>query len=292
MGIELITGMGGTNHVDSEDVGALNAELIGNGNYLLSGCEVTMTDANTCHVAAGELLLQGRHVRIKGAGEDVSIGNGQAGYNQRYLICLVYSKATSGIETVGLQAFAGAKTTGTATDPAVAAGSILGGDTNVVVPLARLELTGLSVGTPAVMLDSVKGLVALGAETKKLGDSVSQAKKDIAANTKKITQSPGEWRYLYGSATSNDKVCYRKTNNVVEVTIDSSKGTENDWQVGTLPAGYRPSADVYVSAVATSKWTLSDHTAYLQVKSNGIVWCGRKYADGNGRILGYVSYLV
>lgn len=188
MGIELITGMGGTNHVDSEDVGALNAELIGNGNYLLSGCEVTMTDANTCHVAAGELLLQGRHVRIKGAGEDVSIGNGQAGYNQRYLICLVYSKATSGIETVGLQAFAGAKTTGTATDPAVAAGSILGGDTNVVVPLARLELTGLSVGTPAVMLDSVKGLVALGAETKKLGDSVSRdgewyvAKVGSAAN--------------------------------------------------------------------------------------------------------------
>ncbi len=174
MGIELITGMGGTNHVDSEDVGALNAELIGNGNYLLSGCEVTMTDANTCHVAAGELLLQGRHVRIKGAGEDVSIGNGQAGYNQRYLICLAYNKATSGIETVELQAFAGAKTTGTATDPAVAVGSILGGDTNVVVPLARLELTGLSVGTPAVMLDSVKGLVALGAETKKLGDSVSQ----------------------------------------------------------------------------------------------------------------------
>lgn len=188
MSIELITGMGGTNHVDSEDVGALNAELIGNGNYLLSGCEVTMTDANTCHVAAGELLLQGRHVRIKGAGEDVSIGNGQAGYNQRYLICLVYSKATSGIETVGLQAFAGAKTTGAATDPAVSAGSILGGDTNVVVPLARLELTGLSVGTPAVMLDSVKGLAALGAETKKLGDSVSRegewyvAKVGSAAN--------------------------------------------------------------------------------------------------------------
>lgn len=188
MGIELITGMGGTNHVDSEDVGALNAELIGNGNYLLSGCEVTMTDANTCHVAAGELLLQGRHVRIKGAGEDVSIGNGQAGYNQRYLICLVYSKATNGIETVGLQAFAGTKTTGTATDPAVAVGSILGGDTNVVVPLARLELTGLSVGTPAVMLDSVKGLVALGAETKKLGDSVSQNTKAIASQpvTKRI----------------------------------------------------------------------------------------------------------
>jgi len=230
MGIELITGMGGTNHVDSEDVGALNAELIGNGNYLLSGCEVTMTDANTCHVAAGELLLQGRHVRIKGAGEDVSIGNGQAGYNQRYLICLVYSKATSGIETVGLQAFAGAKTTGTATDPAVAAGSILGGDTNVVVPLARLELTGLSVGTPAVMLDSVKGLVALGAETKKLGDSVSRAKDYVVEQGVK-----GDWQYVKWA--SGRAECSRS----MEVSITK---TGNYWLPEiNLPFAFRKTAN-------------------------------------------------
>ena len=230
MGIELITGIGGTNHVDSEDVGALNAELIGNGNYLLSGCEVTMTDANTCHVAAGELLLQGRHVRIKGAGEDVSIGNGQAGYNQRYLICIVYSKATSGIETVELQAFAGAKTTGTATDPAAAVGSILGGDTNVVVPLARLELTGLSVGTPAVMLDSVKGLVALGAETKKLGDSVSRAKDYVVEQGVK-----GDWQYVKWA--SGRAECSRS----VEVSITK---TGNYWLPEiNLPFAFRKTAN-------------------------------------------------
>lgn len=248
MSIELITGMGGTNHVDSEDVGALNAELIGNGNYLLSGCEVTMTDANTCHVAAGELLLQGRHVRIKGAGEDVSIGNGQAGYNQRYLICLVYSKATSGIETVGLQAFAGAKTTGTATDPAVAAGSILGGDTNVVVPLARLELTGLSVGTPAVMLDSVKGLVALGAETKKLEDSVSQK--------------------LHGSKKFSGTASYWKGEYNLPVTVDIGKtlaSADYELIITVYTPGIISAASIKskgVSSFEVHVWTTQDVSGY------------------------------
>ena len=107
-----------------------------------------------------------------------------------------------------------------------------------------------------------------------------------------MKQSPGKWKYLYGSESTNNKVRYRKTNNVVEVSVDSEKGTDSDWKVGTLPVGFRPSVDVFVSAVASSGWSLSDHTGYLQVKSNGVVYCGRKYADGNGRILGYVSYLV
>lgn len=258
MGIELITGMGGTNHVDSEDVGALNAELIGNGNYLLSGCEVTMTDANTCHVAAGELLLQGRHVRIKGAGEDVSIGNGQVGYNQRYLICLVYSKATSGIETVGLQAFAGAKTTGTATDPAVAAGSILGGDTNVVVPLARLELTGLSVGTPAVMLDSVKGLVALGAETKKLGDSVSHE--------------------TFRAAGIDSDRCGK----VVCVSIAKSLSIPDAWgtyTICTLPEGFRPRRTI---TAPTSLQESSNNDVTVVFTASGDVYVQGKGTSWSG----------
>ena len=264
MSIELITGMGGTNHVDSEDVGALNAELIGNGNYLLSGCEVTMTDANTCHVEAGELLLQGRHVRIKGAGEDVSIGNGQAGYNQRYLICLVYSKATSGIETVGLQAFAGAKTTGTATDPAVAAGSILGGDTNVVVPLARLELTGLSVGTPAVMLDSVKGLVALGAETKKLGDSVSQL-----SESKAVTLQSG--------------ITYEVSGNVVIVNVYNVTYNGSGRRFGPMPTGLRPRSTRYGVINSGSNAGI----VYVDTSGNIDVWAG-----SNGTYTGQVVYTV
>ena len=68
---ELITGRGGTDHVDSEDFGAFNVVTLGDGTYILSGCSMVMKTATTLHIAAGELLMQGRHVRIKGAGEDV-----------------------------------------------------------------------------------------------------------------------------------------------------------------------------------------------------------------------------
>lgn len=79
---ELITGRGGTDHVDSEDLGAFNAVTLGDGTYILSGCSMTMKTATTLHIAAGELLMQGRHVRIRGAGEDVDVAVGTTGYNR------------------------------------------------------------------------------------------------------------------------------------------------------------------------------------------------------------------
>lgn len=164
------------------------------------------------------------------------------------------------------------------------------GDYVVVGGVLRKVKSSIAKGS--AIGDSNSTATTVTREIKDVQDSVSQDKKDIAANTKKITQSPGGWLYLYGSATSNDSVRYRKTNNIVEVKIDALKESDSDWKVGTLPAGYRPSTDVFASAVATSGWTLVDHTAYIQVSSNGVLWCRRKGAESNGRIVGYVNYLV
>lgn len=164
------------------------------------------------------------------------------------------------------------------------------GDYVVVGGVLRKVTSSIAKGS--TIGDSNSTATTVTRAIKDVQDSVSQDKRDIAANTKKIAQSPGGWRYLYGSATSVDKVCYRKTNNIVEVSIDCAKSADADWKVGTLPAGYRPSTDLNVSAVATVGWTLSDHTAYILVKSDGVVWCRRKGAESNGRILGYVNYLV
>nr|DAP41708.1 MAG TPA: receptor binding protein [Caudoviricetes sp.] len=164
------------------------------------------------------------------------------------------------------------------------------GDYVVVGGVLRKVKSSIAKGS--AIGDSNSTATTVTREIKDVQDSVSQDKKDIAANTKKITQSPGGWRYLYGSATSVDNVCYRKTNNIVEVLIDCAKNVDSDWKVGTLPVGYRPSTDINVSAVATVGWTLSDHTAYILVKSDGVVWCRRKVAESNGRILGYMNYLV
>lgn len=161
MAIELVTGKAGVPHVDSEDVGAFNAHSLGSGAYIMDGCEVTAKSANSVNIAAGEILWEGRHIRVKGSGESLAVNNGQTGYNRRDLITLNYSKDSSGIESVSFAVVKGTATTGTAADPSVKVGSILAGDTSAVIPFARITLSGLSVATPTVLLGSLPSLVSL-----------------------------------------------------------------------------------------------------------------------------------
>lgn len=170
MAIELVTGKAGVPHVDSEDVGAFNAYSLGSGAYIMSGCEVMAKSANSVNIAAGEILWEGRHIRVKGSGESLAVDNGQTGYNRRDLITLNYAKDPNGIESVSFAVVKGTATTGTAADPSVKVGSILAGDTSAVIPFARITLSGLSVATPTVLLGSLPSLVSL-------RDSVSQALK-------------------------------------------------------------------------------------------------------------------
>lgn len=161
MAIELVTGKAGVPHVDSEDVGAFNAYSLGSGAYIMSGCEVTAKSANSVNIAAGEILWEGRHIRVKGSGESLAIDNGQTGYNRRDLITLNYAKDSNGIESVSFAVVKGTATTGTAADPSVKVGSILAGDTSAVIPFARITLSGLSVATPTVLLGSLPSLASL-----------------------------------------------------------------------------------------------------------------------------------
>lgn len=170
MAIELVTGKAGVPHVDSEDVGAFNAYSLGSGAYIMSGCEVTAKSANSVNIAAGEILWEGRHIRVKGSGESLAVDNGQTGYNRRDLITLNYAKGSNGIESVSFAVVKGTATTGTAADPSVKVGSILAGDMSAVVPFARITLSGLSVATPTVLLGSLPSLASL-------RDSVSHALK-------------------------------------------------------------------------------------------------------------------
>lgn len=186
MAIELVTGKAGVPHVDSEDVGAFNAHSLGSGAYIMDGCEVTAKSANSVNIAAGEILWEGRHIRVKGSGESLAVDNGQTGYNRRDLITLNYSKDSSGIESVSFAVVKGTATTGTAADPSVKVGSILAGDTSAVIPFARITLSGLSVATPTVLLGSLPSLASL-------RDSVSQAlfKKVTYTSDKQNIESGG-----------------------------------------------------------------------------------------------------
>ena len=169
---ELITGRGGTDHVDSEDFGAFNAVTLGDGTYILSGCSMSMKTATTLHIAAGELLMQGRHVRIKGAGEDVDVAVGTTGYNRNDIVALHY-KQEGGIESVSVEVVAGTPTTGAASDPELGGGSILNGDAEAYAAIARVPIAGLAPSEPVVLVGGLKSNSQLAESISALGDSVS-----------------------------------------------------------------------------------------------------------------------
>ena len=231
MAIELVTGRAGVPHVDSEDVGAFNAHSLGSGAYIMSGCEVTAKSANSVNIAAGEILWEGRHIRVKGSGESLAVDNGQTGYNRRDLITLNYAKDSNGIESVSFAVVKGTATTGTAADPSVKVGSILAGDTSAVIPFARITLSGLSVATPTVLLGSLPSLVSL-------RDSVSLI---------------DGW-YVYG--INGIKVAIKEVSVTVSISwlyIDSIYG--GDMQSAKLPDGVFSAAPACSASIAQASAT-------------------------------------
>lgn len=153
---ELITGAKGTAHVTSAQQGAINAYTIGPGAYIISGCAATMPAANTLHIAAGYLLVQGRFVQVTAT--DLTIANGTQGQKRHDLACLSYSSnGNPVVETSPLEVVQGTASTNPV-DPIVT-GSILNGDATAQIPLWRVVLDGITP-TVAQIATSINGLPA------------------------------------------------------------------------------------------------------------------------------------
>ena len=133
---------------------------------------MAMKTASTLHIAAGELLMQGRHVRIKGAGEDLDVAVGTTGYNRNDLVALHY-KQEGGIESVSVEVVAGTPSTGAASDPELGGGSILNGDAEAYVAIARVPIVGLAPSEPVALVGGLKSNSQLAERISAIGDSVS-----------------------------------------------------------------------------------------------------------------------
>lgn len=262
MAIELVTGKAGVPHVDSEDVGAFNAYSLGSGAYIMSGCEVTAKSANSVNIAAGEILWEGRHIRVKGSGESLAVDNGQTGYNRRDLITLNYAKDTNGIESASFKVVKGTATTGTAADPSVKVGSILAGDTSAVIPFARITLSGLSVAAPTVLLGSLPSLVSL-------RDSVSHA-----------------------SISGSGWTCHR-IGKIAVMNFVKNCSISDDWgygSIGTLPDGWRP---IKQTVVPTSLQASSRNDVVLGVQPDGEIYIqGKGTSWREGWLFALVVYVI
>lgn len=223
----LITGKGGTPHITSGDMGAMQAGVIGNGSYLLQGSDgtfptVTMQDANHALIPVLNLVVEGRYARVTEA-ETTTIESGVSGRNRNDLVCLKYTRNGQNIETAAIAVLKGTPKTGTAADPTVPSGSIHSASGTVWIPIARIPISGITPGTPVMLIKQLPPM-------SKLWDSVTQTL---------ITCQYG-------------KVTGVKAGNVVQILVEWKSAVTASWDTGNfgvLPAGWRP--------LITTRWAYS-----------------------------------
>lgn len=154
--LHLVTGYAGAEHITSADAGSFNAAIVGSGSYVLNrgnAFAISVISNNQVRIADGDILLQGRHIRLNAdAYVDLTIENGEQGVLRNDLIVCRYAKNPgTGVEQADLVVIKGTSAASNPADPAHNNGSIINGDITVDFPLYRIPLNGLNVGTPVVL---------------------------------------------------------------------------------------------------------------------------------------------
>lgn len=155
---ELVTGHAGKAHATAEQAAGLNAGILGLDDYVLDvhdKLKITVVSANKVTIGTGELVMQGRHVS-QGTPEDLIVTNGSQGQKRNDLIVCRYAKGSQSVESAKLVVVRGTPTTGTPTDPAVNTTSPLDGGTTYDMPLYRIPLDGITIGTPVPLFNVLK----------------------------------------------------------------------------------------------------------------------------------------
>ena len=156
----LITGYAGYEHIQSEDDGAFNAAFFGNGQFVMEGgsqFEGSIIDNNTVRILDGDLLMYGRHARIKpNTYEDVTIITGTAGTNRIDLIVMAYEKnENDGTEKAYLKVIKGTESAGTPDIPEYTDGNILEGATLNHMPLYKVMIKGVVLSEIEPLFDVI-----------------------------------------------------------------------------------------------------------------------------------------
>lgn len=158
MSMHLITGRSGAKHVSAADEGALNAAILGAGQYVLNeggGLAATVVSSNVVRIADGSAMFNGRYIRLENY-EDLTIDSGTQSTYRNDLIVIRYNMDTStNTESASLVVIKGTASGGTATDPGYVSGNILDGSVQADMPLWRIPISGVNVGDPVALFDTI-----------------------------------------------------------------------------------------------------------------------------------------
>ena len=224
---ELVTGHAGKAHATAEQAAGLNAGILGLDDYVLNvhdKFEITVVSANKVTIGTGELVMQGRHVS-QGTPEDLIVTNGSQGQKRNDLIVCRYAKGSQSVESAKLVVVRGTPTTGTPTDPAVNTTSPLDGGTTYDMPLYRIPLDGITIGTPVALFNVLKPM-------SDVWDSLTQS---------------GPTTLLNGGPGGDKKITGVRWGVMRMLTVSLGSKVTASWgkeTLTTLPDEWRPKTDV------------------------------------------------
>lgn len=151
MTIELVDGKAGVAHISSEDKAIIHQAKFSKSDVVFDWGDVfkcSMSSSNRATVGTGCASIQGLDWHITAA-ESVTISNGSQGMKRNDIICAHYHRdSKTGNENVALVVLKGSPNVTAAADPTIPSGKILSGAVDAYMPLWRIPLDGITVGTP------------------------------------------------------------------------------------------------------------------------------------------------
>ena len=159
-----MTGYAGQPHVSAADQASLFEALIRSGEFVLEAgakFSASIVSNNQIRVNDGEMLMQGRHVKMNpGTYVDLTIENGAQGYLRNDLIVVRYKRnADTGIEECSLVVLKGTPAEINPAIPEYTTGNInADGAMQHDFPLYRVPLSGLNVGKLVPLFNPQKSI--------------------------------------------------------------------------------------------------------------------------------------
>ena len=151
MTIELVDGKAGVAHISSEDKAIIHQAKFSKSDVVFDwgdAFKCSMSSSNRATIGTGCASIQGLDWHITSA-ESVTISNGSQGMKRNDIICAHYHRdSKTGNELVKLVVLKGSPNATAAADPTIPSGKILSGAVDAYMPLWRIPLDGITVGTP------------------------------------------------------------------------------------------------------------------------------------------------
>lgn len=151
MTIELVDGKAGVAHISSEDKAIIHQAKFSKSDVVFDwgdAFKCSMSSSNRATIGTGCASIQGLDWHITAA-ESVTISNGSQGMKRNDIICAHYHRDSgTGNELVNLVVLKGTPNETAAADPTIPSGKILSGAVDAYMPLWRIPLDGITVGTP------------------------------------------------------------------------------------------------------------------------------------------------